>query len=402
MSTVANPINASSATPGTQHRLTNRAVDASIKSFAQGKVDTSAVPTNQVEATWQDALDMVNPLQQIPLVGDIYRTLSGDKISGLARVAGGFLWGGFAGGFSAAVTAAYAEANNDQSPSEQMVAALFGTDDAPAPPEAAPPTMLAAVTPETPAAAPSPTPSAPPVVPLAAVTPTPPAQNSAPAQLAAAATPENTPDEAPPTPPAQKLQAGPPVFTASLPAAGLPTTGLPKTPDMIRTASSESLTVETLPGMPLRERLNRKNASTVSPTAKPLEQYAPSWATPKAGTSFIAQIPAQAATRSAAQNQNLAQNLQLLQGVADTPASTNVTPLPAPLDAEAFDAGTNDPELADSGLNTATTGTLLAPVTSAQHNPLPLQLVQDMMLQALDKYQNMHTPAATTGGLGLQ
>ena len=41
-----------------------------------------------------DLLDIVNPLQHLPLVGTIYRALTGDAISDGARLAGGTLYGG--------------------------------------------------------------------------------------------------------------------------------------------------------------------------------------------------------------------------------------------------------------------------------------------------------------------
>ncbi|WP_420563288.1 hypothetical protein [Thalassobaculum sp.] len=44
-----------------------------------------------------DLLDMINPLQHIPVVSTIYRELTGDTISEPARMAGGALWGGPAG-----------------------------------------------------------------------------------------------------------------------------------------------------------------------------------------------------------------------------------------------------------------------------------------------------------------
>ena len=41
-----------------------------------------------------DLLDVVNPLQHLPVVGTIYRALTGDTISDAARMAGGALYGG--------------------------------------------------------------------------------------------------------------------------------------------------------------------------------------------------------------------------------------------------------------------------------------------------------------------
>lgn len=44
-----------------------------------------------------DLLDIVNPLQHLPLVGPVYRELTGDEISSVSKVAGGGLFGGVIG-----------------------------------------------------------------------------------------------------------------------------------------------------------------------------------------------------------------------------------------------------------------------------------------------------------------
>lgn len=41
-----------------------------------------------------DIIDMINPLQHIPLVGTLYRNLTGDDIRPVARIMGGTLFGG--------------------------------------------------------------------------------------------------------------------------------------------------------------------------------------------------------------------------------------------------------------------------------------------------------------------
>ena len=41
-----------------------------------------------------DLVDVVNPLHHIPLVGNLYRALTGDEISETSRMAGGAIWGG--------------------------------------------------------------------------------------------------------------------------------------------------------------------------------------------------------------------------------------------------------------------------------------------------------------------
>jgi hypothetical protein len=53
-----------------------------------------------------DLIDMVNPLQHIPIVNVLYRDLTGDRIGPAARVIGGTLYGGPIGGGAALVNIA--------------------------------------------------------------------------------------------------------------------------------------------------------------------------------------------------------------------------------------------------------------------------------------------------------
>lgn len=46
---------------------------------------------------FRDLLDMVNPLQHIPIISSVYREISGDQIRPAARLIGGGLFGGIAG-----------------------------------------------------------------------------------------------------------------------------------------------------------------------------------------------------------------------------------------------------------------------------------------------------------------
>lgn len=58
------------------------------------------------EPSFWDLLDVINPLQHIPIVNTIYRELTGDEIGVAARLAGGTLFGGPIGFAAAAVNAA--------------------------------------------------------------------------------------------------------------------------------------------------------------------------------------------------------------------------------------------------------------------------------------------------------
>ncbi|MGH6872694.1 MAG: hypothetical protein ACREHE_14425 [Rhizomicrobium sp.] len=76
------------------------------KPGATAEASTAATPsTTPAEKTadaasgdgkgfWQDVLDVVNPLQHLPIVGTIYRSITGDKMGDLEKVAGDTLYGG--------------------------------------------------------------------------------------------------------------------------------------------------------------------------------------------------------------------------------------------------------------------------------------------------------------------
>ena len=56
-------------------------------------------------------IDIINPLQHIPIVGNIYRNITGDQISPGARIAGSTLYGGPIGGITALAKEVYTESN---------------------------------------------------------------------------------------------------------------------------------------------------------------------------------------------------------------------------------------------------------------------------------------------------
>ena len=53
-----------------------------------------------------DMIDMINPLQHIPFVGQIYRSITGDVIKPAMEIVGGALFGGPLGAATGAVSAA--------------------------------------------------------------------------------------------------------------------------------------------------------------------------------------------------------------------------------------------------------------------------------------------------------
>ena len=82
----------------------------------------------QVELTLDDVLDIINPLQHIPLVSSIYRSVTGDQITGSARIIGDTLFGGPIG-FVASLVNAITEEVSGRDLGANVLAALIGDDD---------------------------------------------------------------------------------------------------------------------------------------------------------------------------------------------------------------------------------------------------------------------------------
>jgi hypothetical protein len=61
----------------------------------------------KVDVGFDDLIDIINPLQHLPVVGTVYRAISNDDLSPLARVAGGTLFGGVAGFLGAIASGLY-------------------------------------------------------------------------------------------------------------------------------------------------------------------------------------------------------------------------------------------------------------------------------------------------------
>jgi hypothetical protein len=78
--------------------------------------------------TFGDFLDVINPLQHIPIVSTIYREMTGDDISPGARVAGGALFGGPIGLAVAAVNAIVESTTGDDI-GENLIAAFTDVSD---------------------------------------------------------------------------------------------------------------------------------------------------------------------------------------------------------------------------------------------------------------------------------
>jgi hypothetical protein len=101
--------------------------------------------------SFKDLLDIVNPLQHLPVVGSIYRYLTGDEPAAGTRVIGDTLYGGPIGfGVSVASTALLTTADGKDL-GERLLADVFGSHDHDSDPTVGTPQVAAADGPTTPA-----------------------------------------------------------------------------------------------------------------------------------------------------------------------------------------------------------------------------------------------------------
>lgn len=80
--------------------------------------------------SFKDLLDIVNPLQHLPVVGSIYRYLTGDEPSGADRIIGDSLYGGPIGFGVSVVTTALFTDSSGKDLGERLLAGVFGPRDA--------------------------------------------------------------------------------------------------------------------------------------------------------------------------------------------------------------------------------------------------------------------------------
>ncbi len=85
-----------------------------------------------VDFSFGDFLDLINPLQHIPIVSTIYRAITGDEISGPAKILGGMLFGGPIGFIAAAFDTIVAQATG-RDLGETVLAAFADPEEPPNP-----------------------------------------------------------------------------------------------------------------------------------------------------------------------------------------------------------------------------------------------------------------------------
>ena len=363
--TAAAPAAQATQTPAAVAPVSSADDSDPVSPSSSSRVDRSAAEVNQDVDDFglKDFWDIINPLQHIPIVSTIYREMSGDTIKPVSRVAGDVLFGAATGslllsGILSVAGAAY-EQQTGQEPVMQVADALFGikktnpdsttmladagktTDPAAASSGAAETTKLAAADTALLAPAPSPAPA------------------PAPVQVASldevktsekTATPTATPVT---TPPAKQPYGGVmdmATMHPNQPATAVASASASASPTHVQGMRIGN-TIYTNPLMNNAARVTALRAAKAAPAAS--TDSTPAAAPPAATSSTPASSPASATAPLAA---------------LSIPGST-------PTDSKTLGKMMQDSAMASSSGQT-----------------LPPNLVQDMMLMALDKYK-------TAGGL---
>lgn len=103
-----------------------------ISANAQPIAEPEAEPAATDEGLgFDDLLDVINPLQHLPVVGMLYRAITGDEISAPAKIAGDTLFGGIYGFLGALGSVAYEGIAGESI--EKTVLSLFDGSPSPTP-----------------------------------------------------------------------------------------------------------------------------------------------------------------------------------------------------------------------------------------------------------------------------
>jgi hypothetical protein len=79
----------------------------SLTPHATGNAAVAPAPAAKHDFSFHDFLDIINPLQHLPVVGTIYRAITGDEIKTPEKIAGDTIYGGPLGALSAVADAIY-------------------------------------------------------------------------------------------------------------------------------------------------------------------------------------------------------------------------------------------------------------------------------------------------------
>ncbi len=124
-------------------------IDTETRTETEKSTTTSSF-VGEDGVTFSDFLDVVNPLQNIPVVSSYYRESTGDEASMMAKLAGGALYGGLFGvgaiaGFAASLVNTILENQTGKDVGGHVIATLQGKTDAPDSSDSVTATMMTAM-----------------------------------------------------------------------------------------------------------------------------------------------------------------------------------------------------------------------------------------------------------------
>lgn len=86
-----------------------------FSSFVENLADADGEGDKKASFGFSDIVDMVNPLQHIPVVSSLYQGATGDTIGAIAKIIGGAIFGGPIGALTSAGMVAYQAAKSENS-----------------------------------------------------------------------------------------------------------------------------------------------------------------------------------------------------------------------------------------------------------------------------------------------
>lgn len=89
--------------------------------------DSTGQPAEQHESFFHHLLDVVNPLQHLPIIGTIYRAITGERLDPVEKIAGDTLYGGLWGAVASVADVAFEGLTGKSF--EDTAIALFKSDD---------------------------------------------------------------------------------------------------------------------------------------------------------------------------------------------------------------------------------------------------------------------------------
>ena len=95
---------------------------SNIQFIGTGSGTAAKVNATTEGFSFWDVLDVINPLQHIPILSSLYRAVSGDTIGAAANIAGATLFGGPIGGGLAAASEIVKEAVGGESETQTALA----------------------------------------------------------------------------------------------------------------------------------------------------------------------------------------------------------------------------------------------------------------------------------------